>query len=108
MYVDTQLYFSVSVNDYSCIKNLIALISDIGVWVTKQSDKTEILVIGEGKREKLFDHLKLFALKTMKQVKDLDVIIDSDLNFKSNIKNVTKVSFYHLRNIARVRPFLSQ
>ena len=38
----------------------------------------------------------------------LGVIIDSELNFKAHLKMVTKKAFYHLRNIAKVRPFLSQ
>ena len=50
-------------------------------------DKTEILVIGG-----------------WKQVENLGVITDSECH----IRNMTKVSFYHLRNIARVRPFLFQ
>ena len=36
------------------------------------------------------------------------VILDSELNFKSHIRNVTKIGFYDLRNIAKVQPFLSQ
>lgn len=30
------------------------------------------------------------------------------LNFEHHINHTTKVSLYHLRNITRVRPFLSQ
>ena len=41
-------------------------------------------------------------------IKNLGVILDSDLNFENPIKNITKTSFYHLRNIAKVKPFLSQ
>jgi hypothetical protein len=42
------------------------------------------------------------------QVKTLGVILDSVLNFESHIRNVTKIAFYHLKYIAKVRPFLSQ
>ena len=38
-------------------------------------------------------------------VKNLGVILD--LNFEKHISNITKSSFYHLRNIKKVRPFLS-
>ncbi|KAF7642021.1 hypothetical protein LDENG_00266110, partial [Lucifuga dentata] len=51
--------------------------------------------------------LKLFSLNTKDQVKNLGVKIKSDLNFENHIRNVTKVSFYNLRNIVRARPFLS-
>ena len=37
----------------------------------------------------------------------MGVILDSELNFKSHVHNVTKIAYYHLRNIARVRPYLT-
>lgn len=59
---DTHLFISVSMNDYSFIKNMIACISDISLWMTLNflplnQDKTHILVIGA----KETDYLKLFA-----------------------------------------------
>ena len=53
-------------------------------------------------------HLKSLGLHTKNQVKNLGIILYSDLRFDTLIRNVTKVSFYHLRNIAMVRAFLSQ
>src|SRR4029434_11236912 len=71
--------------------------------------KTEVLVIGEkNEREKLTAHLKTLALNTKHQARNLGVILDSDLNFETHIKNIIKTSFYHLRNIAKVQPFLAQ
>ena len=40
--------------------------------------------------------------------KNIGVLLDPDLNFESHISNLTKTAFYHLRNIAKVQPFLSQ
>ena len=40
--------------------------------------------------------------------KKLGVLLDPDLNFESHISNVTKTASYHLRNIPKVQPFLSQ
>ena len=69
----------------------------------------EILIIGdEATREQISIKLKSCALSSKDQVKNLGVIFDSNLNFKAHISNVTKISFYHLRNIVRVRGFLSQ
>ena len=36
------------------------------------------------------------------------MIFDSALSFIPHINNITKIGFCHLKNIARVRPFLSQ
>lgn len=46
-------------------------------FLQRNQDKTEIIVIGgKAERDKLSDHLKLFALNTKELVKNLGVIID--------------------------------
>src|SRR4029434_8739295 len=80
---DTQLYFSVTPNNYSCIVCLVNCIADINVWMSQHflqlnQDKTEVLVIGEkNEREKLTAHLKTLALNTKHQARNLGVILDS-------------------------------
>ena len=111
---DTQLYISVTPNNYSSIDCLLNCISDINVWMSQNflqlnQNKTEVIIIGDkAEREKLSAHLKTLALNTKHQARNLGVIFDADLNFETHIKNITKTSFYHLRNIAKVQPFLSQ
>ncbi len=41
------------------------------------------------------------------QVKNLGVILETDLSFSSHVKAVTKSAYYHLKNIARIRCFVS-
>ena len=109
---DTQLYIAVSPDDTGPLDALFNCILDIKSWMAANflqlnQDKTEVLVIGpERQREKLLT--KLQNLKPSKTVKNLGVIFDSELSFIPHIKNITKIGFYHLKNIARVRPFLSQ
>ncbi len=40
-------------------------------------------------------------------VKNLGVVLDSDLSFKNHISHVTNTEFFHLRNIAKLRNMLS-
>ncbi len=44
---------------------------------------------------------------TKNQVKNLGVILETDLSFSSHVKAVTKSAYYHLKNIARIRSFFS-
>ena len=53
-------------------------------------------------------HLESLSLKTRAQVRNLGVLIDSDLTFSSHIKSITKTAFYQLKNISRVKGFMSQ
>ncbi len=41
------------------------------------------------------------------KLKNLGVIFDSNLTFEPHVQGTVKTSFFHLRNIARLRPMLS-
>ena len=96
---DTQLYIAVSPEDTGQIDALFHCIIDIKSWMAVNflqlsQDKTKVLIIGpEGQRERLLP--KLQDLEPTQSVKNLGV-------------NMMRIGFYHLKNIARVRPFLSQ
>ena len=42
-----------------------------------------------------------------KTVKDLGVTLDPDLSFEEDFKTVSRTGFLHLRNIAKIRNFVS-
>ncbi len=44
---------------------------------------------------------------TKNQVRNLGVILETDLSFSSHVKAVTKSAYYHLKNIAQIRCFVS-
>ncbi len=74
------------------------------------SDKTEILIIGpKNSTQNLLDHnLKLDGCTfTSSTVKNMGVILDSNLSFENHISHVTKTAFFHLRNIAKIRNMFS-
>ncbi len=69
------------------------------------SDKTEILLIGpKNSTQNLLDYnLQLDECTvTSSTVKNLGVILDSNLSFQNHISHVTKTAFFHLRNIAKL------
>ncbi len=63
-------------------------------------EKTEVIVYG-----KKYEVLKVNAYidsrgQTNKnQVKNLGVILETDLSFSSHVKAVTKSAYYHLKNV---------
>ncbi len=74
------------------------------------SDKTEMLLIGpKNSTQNLLDHnLQLDGCTvTSSTVKNLGVVLDSNLSFENHISNVTKTAFFHLRNISKLRNMLS-
>ncbi len=74
------------------------------------SDKTEIILFGtKNSTYNLLDYnLQLYGCTvTSSTVKNLGVILDSNLSFENHISHVTKTAFFHLRNIAKLRNMLT-
>ena len=72
-------------------------------------DKTEILLVGpKALRQNIPSLLTPLSVKPCEHVNNLGVILDADLTFQRHISNISKTAFYHLRNISKVRCFLSQ
>jgi hypothetical protein len=72
-------------------------------------DKTEVLLVGPKlKRDIILSNLGNLAHQVKPKVTSLGVILDAELSFKPHISKVTQTAYFHLRNIAKVRPFLTQ
>ncbi|MBN3300411.1 MAF1 polymerase, partial [Amia calva] len=75
------------------------------------SDKTEVLILGDKNRTVHHALTKLsndnFNFSPKEMARNLGVICDHNLSFESHIHNVSRSSFLQLRNIARLRQFLS-
>ncbi len=107
---DTQLYISTRPDETSKLAKLTECVKNIKDWITNNflllnSDKTEILLIGpKNSTQNILDHnLQLDGCT----VKNLGVILDSNLSFENHISHVTKTAFFHLRNIAKLRNMLT-
>ena len=93
-----------------------ACLLDIKEWMAQNflllnSDKTEIMVVGpKSLRNNLsayMPNIDGISITSSAVIKDLGVTLDSDLAFDAHIKNISRVAFYHLRNISKIRKMLS-
>ncbi len=112
---DTQLYTSTRPDETSklfklkeCVKNVKDRMTNN--FLLLNSDKTEILLIRpKNSTQNILDHnLQLDGCPaTSSTVKNMAVILDSNLSFENHISHVTKSAFFHLRNIAKLQNMLT-
>ncbi len=71
-------------------------------------DKTEVIAFGnKDDVRKVNAYFDSRGQTTKNQVKNLGVVLETDLSFSCHVKPVTKSAYYHLKNIARIRCFVS-
>ncbi len=110
---DTQIYLALSPNDYSPIDSLCQCIDENNSWMCQNflqlnKEKTEVIAFGNKDAVlKVNAYLDSSSQTTKNQIKNLGVILETDLSFSSHVKAVTKSAYYHLKNIARIRCFVS-
>ena len=89
-------------------------IEHINDWMTQNflqlnQQKTEIIVFGAKKdRSKVITELQSASYKVTHKVRNLGVVMDSDLNFNSHITTVIRSAYYHLKNISRIKKLMSK
>ena len=111
---DTQIDITISPGDYSPIQALSKCIEQINDWMCQNfpqlnNNKTEVIVFGARDEQlKVCAQLKSVMFESTHQARNLEVVIDSDLNFKKHIKSITKSAYYHLKNISRIKGLMSQ
>ncbi len=114
---DTQIYIALCLNDHSPIDTFCQCIDENNSWMCQNflqlnKEKTEVIAFGN-KDEVLKVLMKVNAYldsrgqTTKNQVRNLGVILETDLSFSSHVKAVTKSAYYHLKNIARIWCFVS-
>ena len=75
-------------------------------------DKTELLLIGSNVHREIFS--KCFPTRLLAQevtpapsARNLGIVFDSALNFKSHISGISRACYYHVRDMRRIRRFLT-
>ena len=116
---DTQLYLSFNPQHQGNVDStktaMEACISDIRSWMTTQmlklnDDKTEVLVITSKHRQKcFFPSLKVgnVDVRTSKSARNIGVIFYDEAMLKEHVKNITRKAFYDIRNITKIRKYLT-
>ncbi len=113
---DTQLYISSRPSETHQIEKLMECIVDIKYWMTNNfsllnSEKAEVLIIGpkNHKSNNLACCLTLdgCSLDSSSSVRNLGVLLDSNLSFDSHVSRICKTEFFNLKNIFKLRPMLS-
>ncbi|CAL9690879.1 unnamed protein product [Knipowitschia caucasica] len=114
---DTQVYISTKSISPVILSTITHCISDIKFWMDHNflklnSNKTELLITGPKSFLPSAQNISLnidgHTVTPSSSVRNLGVIMDSTLSFRPHINLISKTSFFHLRNIARLLPSLSQ
>ncbi|XP_059188467.1 uncharacterized protein LOC131971162 [Centropristis striata] len=117
---DTQVYISSKPTAAIPPTSLTTCLEDIRSWMSRNflklnGNKTEALLIGSKSTLTKSQRTPAppiivdgFPVPFSSQVKSLGVILDNTLSFAPHIQNITRTAFFHLRNISRLRPSLTQ
>uniref|UniRef100_A0A8C5BDZ8 Reverse transcriptase domain-containing protein n=1 Tax=Gadus morhua TaxID=8049 RepID=A0A8C5BDZ8_GADMO len=117
---DTQVYISTKPTAAIPPTSLVTCLEEIRSWLSRNflklnGNKTEALLIGSKSTLTKSQHTPApliiidgFPVPFSSKVKSLGVILDNTLSFAPHIHNITRTAFFHLRNIARLRPSLTQ
>uniref|UniRef100_A0A3P9I354 Reverse transcriptase domain-containing protein n=1 Tax=Oryzias latipes TaxID=8090 RepID=A0A3P9I354_ORYLA len=114
---DTQLYVKMNSTLTLTSSALQACLEEIEAWMAENSlqfnsNKTEAILIGTPHQIKTSSTKSILVsghnILLSSPVINLGVKIDSTLTFDHHIRHLSKVSFFHLKNIAKLRPSLTQ
>ena len=107
---DCQISFSLE------FARIEACLQDIGTWISliklkRNSDKTELLVIGSGNlpasQLRSLTAIDGSVIQPSLSARNLGVIFDNKFNMERPVSAICESAFFHIRNISRIRKFLS-
>ena len=112
---DTQLYIHLShKNASSALAKLNACLCDVQEWMSLSKlklnpKKTEFIIFGsKAQRQKISFHFPVSILGSLLHpVRNLGVWFDADFSFSEDIKRTCKACFLQMRNLRRIRKYLT-
>ena len=117
---DTQLYLSFNSSQQhanSAIATLELCINEIRQWMKSNflklnDEKTEFMLFGSHQQLSKINtdciHIGDSSIASESKARNLGAILDSSMTIKPNISNVIRSSAFQLRNISRIRKYLSR
>ena len=123
---DVQLYVvfkpgntaSAQANLSACIKELEACIAETQDWMSSNmlkfnGDKTEFMIIGTKQMLQKVPgthtiHVEGSDIQAASSARNIGVVMDQTLCMDEHIKGVCRSSYMHLRNISRIRKYLTK
>jgi hypothetical protein len=116
---DTQIYIPFSSDDDNAldvaVQKIKACLFDLDLWMTinklkLNKDKTEFLIFASKHSPLTISptfHFGSEIIRPSPVVRNIGVLFDSSMSMANHIKMTCKTSFYHIRNISKIRKFLS-
>ena len=115
---DSQLYltFEPSIDEKSdALVRMETCVGEIDWWMVSNKlklngDKTKLLIINARHRPcPPIDHIEVsnFKIQPSETVSNIGVTFDKHMSLDQRVTNVCKACFFHLRNIAKIRNYLS-
>ena len=107
---DTQLY--IKVEDIDEAKHrLSSLFSDLKIWMARRKlklndGKTDIIVIRGNLRN--VSVANFGVMRIGEPAKNLGVVLDSSLSFRSHIDSIVKTCNFHIRNLYMIKDFVNR
>ena len=114
---DTQIYLELDSRNFdSSITELANCLEAVQAWMGNNKlklnpDKTEFIVIGDQLRSSLKSSFPVSLLgndiEPAESVKNLDVFLHAKNSMQKHVANLCRRSYYHLRELHRVRRYIN-
>jgi len=115
---DTQLYIALSPNDSSTsIVNLELCLNDLYYWcclngLALNPDKTDSILLGTRQRANSYTDIATVKVADTSavlknKIKILGVTLDSHLTMDSQVSDICRSAFYHIRAMRHIRPTIT-
>ena len=116
---DTQLYITIKPKENWKDKLSVveACAADISTWMSNNmlklnQNKTELIVFSSKFNAKKTNEVSITVgdsrVNAVQSVRNLGVILDSNLNMEQQVNAITKSCFYQIRNIGRIRQYITE